>query len=227
MMTAMTLSRVEQWERRSEVPLLLLAVAFLVAYVWPVLDPELPRDARSFLDVVSWTVWAAFAVDFAIRIALADRRGSYILRHWYDVLLVAIPLLRPMRLLRLLAFVRVLNRTAAGSLAGRATAYVIGLAVVAVGLGSVAMLDVERGDPKANITTFGDALWWATSTVTTVGYGDRFPVTLEGRLIAFALMLVGISLVGVVTASVAAWLVANVERPADRADAGPATDQRT
>jgi voltage-gated potassium channel len=112
-------------------------------------------------------------------------------------------------------------------LAGRATAYVIGLAVVAVGLGSVAMLDVERGDPDANITTFGDALWWATSTVTTVGYGDRFPVTLEGRLIAFALMLVGISLVGVVTASVAAWLVANVERPADRTDAAPAADRRT
>jgi hypothetical protein len=54
-----------------------------------------------------------------------------------------------------------------------------------------------------------------------------WPVTLEGRLIAFALMLVGISLVGVVTASVAAWLVANVERPADRADAGPAADRQT
>jgi voltage-gated potassium channel len=215
-MAAMTLSRVEQYERRSEVPLLLLAVAFLVAYVWPVLDPKLDRDVRTFLDAVSWTVWAAFAIDFALRIGLADQRGSYILRHWYDVLLVAIPLLRPMRLLRLLAFVRVLNRTAAGSLAGKATAYVIGLAVVAVGLGAVAMLDVERGDPEANITTFGDALWWATATVMTVGYGDRFPVTAEGRVIAFAVMLVGISLIGVVTASVAAWLIANVERPSDR-----------
>ena len=62
-MSAMTMGGVEKWERRSEVPMLLLALAFLVAYVWPVLDPELPRDARSFLDVVSWTVWAAFAVD--------------------------------------------------------------------------------------------------------------------------------------------------------------------
>jgi len=215
MMSAMTATRVERWERRSEVPMLLLACAFLVAYVWPVLDPELPRDTRTYLDLISWTVWGAFAIDFAIRIALADRRWSYILRHWYDVLLVAIPLLRPMRLLRLLAFVRVLNRTAAGSLAGKATAYVIGLAVVAVGLGSVAVLDVERGDPDANITTFGDALWWATTTVTTVGYGDHFPVTLEGRLLAFALILVGISLVGVVTASVAAWLIANVDRPVE------------
>ena len=86
----------------------------------------------------------------------------------------------------------------------------------AVGLGALSALDAERDAPGATITSFGDAVWWAWATVTTVGYGDRFPVTLEGRLIAFALMLVGISLVGVVTASVAAWLIANVERPADR-----------
>ena len=210
------MSRVEQWERRTEVPLLLLALAFLVAYVWPVLDPEVPRNAKAFFDAVSWTVWGAFAVDFGIRIWLAERRRPYIVSHWYDVLLVVIPLLRPIRLLRLLAFVRVLNRSAAGSLAGKAMTYVIGTAVVAVGLGAVAVLDVERGDPDANITNFGDALWWATTTVTTVGYGDHFPVTWEGRLFAVALMVVGISLVGVVTASVAAWLIANVERPAER-----------
>ncbi len=216
MMNAMTTSRVEQWERRTEVPLLLLATAFLVAYVWPVLDPEMDPTARTYLDAVSWTVWGAFAIDFAIRIRLADRRRSYILRHWYDVLLVVIPLLRPIRLLRLLAFVRVLNRTATGSLAGKATTYVIGTAVMAVALGAVAVLDVEREAQDANITTFGDALWWASTTVTTVGYGDRFPVTLEGRVLAVALMLVGISHVGVVTASVAAWLIANVERPHTR-----------
>ena len=215
-MLGMTMSRVDRWERRTEVPLLLLAFAFLVAYVWPVLDPEMDRDVRTFLDVASWTVWGAFAIDFAIRIALSDRRRSYILRHWYDVLLVVIPLLRPIRLLRLLAFVRVLNRSAAGSLAGKATTYVISIAILSIGLGAVAVLDVERDAPGANITTFGDALWWATTTVTTVGYGDRYPVTLEGRLFAVALMLVGISLVGVVTASVAAWLIANVERPVQR-----------
>ena len=92
----------------------------------------------------------------------------------------------------------------------------IGTAVLSIGLGAVTVLDVERGDSDANITTFGDALWWAATTVTTVGYGDRYPVTLEGRLIAFALMLVGISVVGVVTASVAAWLIASVDRPVKR-----------
>ena len=68
--------------------LLLLAVAFLVAYAWPVLDPEVSGDARTYFDIVSWTVWGAFAIDFAIRIALADPRRSYLVGHWYDVLLV-------------------------------------------------------------------------------------------------------------------------------------------
>jgi voltage-gated potassium channel len=66
---------------------------------------------------------------------------------------------------------------------------------------------VERPIESSNIKSFGDGLWWALTTVTTVGYGDRFPTTTEGRAIAFGLMLVGISLMGVITASVAAWFV--------------------
>ena len=69
-------------------------------------------------------------------------------------------------------------------------------------------VDVERGAHGANITTFGDALWWAMTTVTTVGYGDQFPVTTTGRIVAAALMLVGISLLGLITATVAASFVA-------------------
>lgn len=68
------MTAVERWERRSEVPLLLLAVAFLVAYAWPVLDPRLDPDLRTTLSVVSWTVWVAFAVDFGARLVLAEER---------------------------------------------------------------------------------------------------------------------------------------------------------
>ncbi len=88
---------------------------------------------------------------------------------------------------------------------------------MSVGLGSVAMLDAEQNAPGANITSFGDALWWACSTVTTVGYGDRYPVTTEGRIIAVALMIVGISLLGAITASVATWMVSQVQRDRDNA----------
>ena len=203
---------VERWERRAEVPLLLLALAFLVAYAWPVLDPRIDPTLNTFLSYISWTVWAAFAIDFVVRLVLARDRAQYALRHWYDVALIALPVLRPLRLLRLLAFLRILNRSAAGNLAGRVTTYVIGAAVMAVGLGAVAVLDAEQEAPKANITSIGDALWWAATTVTTVGYGDRYPVTTTGRVIAITLMVVGIALVGAITASIAAWFVTSLDR---------------
>jgi voltage-gated potassium channel len=202
---------VEQWERRSEVPLILLALAFLTAYAWQVLDPSLNNDTSALLSVVSWTVWGAFAADFAIRLALAGERGRYALQHWYDVALIVLPVLRPLRLLRLVALVRILDRSASESLAGRILVYVSGAAALSVGLGALAVLDAEQDAEGANLTTYGDAVWWACTTVTTVGYGDHFPITTTGRVVAVALMVIGIGLVGSVTAAVAAWILGRVD----------------
>ncbi|HHU10657.1 MAG TPA: two pore domain potassium channel family protein [Intrasporangiaceae bacterium] len=208
---------VERWERRVDVPLMLLAFAFLVAYAWPVLNPSLNPDLRTVLTSVSWTVWGAFALDLVVRLTLAEDRGRYALRHWYDVALVLLPMLRPLRLLRLLATLRILDRAATGNLAGQVLVYVGGAAGACVGLGALAVLDAERNQPGANITTFGDALWWACTTVTTVGYGDHFPVTVAGRGVAVVLMIIGIGLVGAVTAAVATWILGRVSE--ERADA--------
>lgn len=217
------MTRVERWERRTEVPLILLAVAFLAAYAWQVLDRTMTHGLSESLSVVSWAVWAAFAADFVIRLALADEWGRYALRHWYDVALIVLPVLRPLRLLRLVALLRVLDRSAAGSLAGRVVVYVSGATSLAVLLGALATLDAEQDAEGANIATFGDALWWACTTVTTVGYGDRFPVTTTGRSVAVVLMLVGIGLVGSVTAAVTSWILgrAEVERRERDDSAGP------
>jgi voltage-gated potassium channel len=83
-------------------------------------------------------------------------------------------------------------------------------AVLVLFVGAVGIFDVERDAPHGNIRTFGDAAWWAITTVTTVGYGDRYPVTNEGRLIAVGLMLTGIAVLGVITASIASWFVGNL-----------------
>ncbi|GAB4009880.1 potassium channel family protein [Nocardioides ultimimeridianus] len=206
------MSRVDRWERKSDIPLLFLAAAFLVAYAWPILEPGVDRDIRTDLSAVSWTVWAAFGIDFTIRIVLAEERWRYARQHWYDVALIALPMLRPLRLLRLLALARILNRAAARNLAERVTVYVVGTAIAAIGLGALAVLDAEQTAPNSNIRSIGDALWWATTTVTTVGYGDRYPVTTTGRLVAVALMFVGIALVGSVTAATATWFVSNLDR---------------
>ena len=100
----------------------------------------------------------------------------------------------------------------------RLTLNCLATTVMALGLGALAVLDAEQDASGANITTFGDALWWSATTVTTVGYGDLYPVTTTGRFVAVALMLVGIACIGAITAGVAAWLVAQVEADA-RAEA--------
>ncbi len=140
------MTKIERWEQRSEIPLLLLALAFLVAYAWQVLDPRLNGGLLDFLELISWAVWAVFLVDFLVRLYLAEQRGRYALSHWYDVALIVLPMLRPLRLLRVLAFARVLNRSASRSLIGRVTTYVAGTAVGAVFLGALAILDVEQFD---------------------------------------------------------------------------------
>ena len=209
-------TRVERWERRAEVPLLLLSFAFVGAYAWTVIDPHLSPTLERFLLAVSWTTWFAFALDFAIRIVLAEHRGRYILRHWYDVLLVTLPMLRALRLLRILGTLRILNRVFQQRLIGRTGAYVAVASVFCIFFGSLAVLDVEQEAPDAQITTFGEALWWAFVTSTTVGYGDLYPVTAAGRVVAVGLMLLGIALLGAVTASMAAWLVSAVEQDRNR-----------
>ena len=128
-----------------------------------------------------------------------------------------------MRLLRLLTLLCFVNRRASSSLRGQVIVYVVGLTSLVLLLSSLAVLDAERGRDGANIDDFGDALWWSATTVTTVGYGDRFPVTGTGRLIAVALMLAAIALLGVVTASFASWLI---ERVAEVEEAGQAATRR-
>jgi len=208
----MNTERLQRWERAVEVPLVLLSLAFLVAWAWPIVDPRMGHDLRTFLLVLSWTVWVAFAGDFAARLTISGDRRMFLRRQWYDVALIALPMLRPLRLLRLVALLRILNRSAMTSLAGRATTYAIGSALLAMTVGSVAVLGAEQGSPGANIKTLAGALWWSVETVTTVGYGDQYPVTDRGRLIGSVLMLVGIALVGVITAATAAWLLGTAGR---------------
>jgi voltage-gated potassium channel len=127
-----------------------------------------------------------------------------------DLISIALPVLRPLRLLRLIVLLRVLNRHATNSLHGRVAVYVGSSTALIIFVAALAVLDAERGKPDANINTFGNALWWAATTVTSVGYGDRFPVTVTGRLVAIGLMIAGVTLLGIVTASIATWLINRV-----------------
>ena len=194
-------------------------VVILALLVVPALLLESRAESpmlRTTAVVANWTIWTAFCVDFAIRWAAA-RRLSFLRQAWFDALLIIIspPVVpdflqgaRSLRALRALRLIRSLAVASMGlKLARRLFGrnkfqYVALLAVALVFLGALAVFSVEAG-VNPTITGYGDALWWAAVTTTTVGYGDVAPVTLEGRIIAVGLMLVGIGVIGVFTATVA------------------------
>ena len=207
-----------RWERVTEWPLMIAAVVFLAAYAVPILNPDLPSWLLDSCRSLSWVTWGIFVVDFAVRLFLADERLRYLIRHWYDVLVIVLP---PAPAAAAAAADPVAVGAepsgadqAAGSggdLCGRGASLLAFCAALAV-------LDVERSNPDANIGDFGDAMWWAVTTMTTVGYGDRYPVTGVGRLVAFALMVGGIALLGTVTATLASWLVETVAAEKEQAE---------
>lgn len=204
----------DRWERRAEWPLAIVAVIFLVVYSVQVLaDPSV--SVRVGLDWVLAIAWLVFAVDYVARLALAPDRGRWFVRHVLDLAIVVLPALRPLRLLRLLVVVAALQRAIGTAIRGRVAVYTVCSAILFLYAASLAIYETERDVPGASIASFGDALWWSVTTVTTVGYGDYSPVTASGRVIAACLMIGGISLIGVVTATIASWIVERVSEGDD------------
>jgi voltage-gated potassium channel len=201
--------RLERWQSHTEWPLATVAVIFLAAYSVRVLAEPQGRTETA-LQLVIWTTWAVFLVDYIARLCLATNRARWFLHHILDLAVVALPLLRPLRLLRLVVLIAALQKAIGGAIRGRVVVYTVCGVVLLVYVASLAILDAERYQQDSKIATFGDALWWSITTITTVGYGDLSPVTDIGRVIAVALMIGGISLVGVVTATLASWIVQRV-----------------
>ena len=210
--------RLQELVRRFEWPMALLAL--LVIPVLVLEDRATTPELREAAVIINWVIWLAFAAEFGIK-WLADGTLAYPRRAWFDFLLVlvtppfgvpdAMQSIRSLRLLRLLRLLRAFAIAAMGfrlaqeHFKQKKFHYVLVVACATVMLGAVAVFALE-GDQNKNIRHFGDALWWAITTVTTVGYGDITPVTPEGRLVAVALMLTGISVIGVFTATLATML---------------------
>lgn len=219
------------FERKSELPLVVLALAMLPVLVIP-LAVGLNSTWQSVFEAIAAAIWVAFALEFLVRLALSRRRWRFILRNWIDVLIISLPFLRPLRIarsgraLRLLRLSRLATFiTRIGEGARRLlTAHQLHYVILATGILTVGaaglIVPIERSGEQTSIQDFGDALWWAFGTVTTVGYGDVVPVTASGRWVAAGLLVCGITLFAAVSANLAAFIL---ERgPASRK--GPAAD---
>jgi voltage-gated potassium channel len=179
----------------------------------------LDAETRRLLQWADTAVCVLFFADFLLSLHRAPNRWRYFFTWGWLDLVSSIPTVevlrwgrlgRLFRLFRLLRGVRA-TRLLAGFLLERRTRSIFLvsslLSVLMIFFASIAVLQFERVDEAANIRDAGDALWWAFVTMTTVGYGDRFPVTGEGRLIGALLMTAGVGLFGTLSGLVAAWFV--------------------
>ncbi|MFC2022854.1 potassium channel family protein [Chloroflexota bacterium] len=189
-------------ERITEAPLLALSFVMIPLLLGPLIWDLSPKEDSTFIALDTF-IWVLFAVDLIIKVAIAQHRFAYLRKHWLEVLIVAVPFLRPLRLLRIFIFG---SRAWVGM---RRLVHIDFLLVYGIGLvilAATVVVSVEASE-NVSISSFADALWWAVVTITTVGYGDMVPVTAAGRAVATVLMLGGIAFFSGVTANLASFIV--------------------
>lgn len=204
----------ENWVGATEHLLDALAVVFLIdlLLIWTL--PDAPNGATLVFNLIAWIVWAGFAVDYFARLIYSRPKPAFVATHKLDLVMVVLPMLRILRVFLLLrkSLASVSTEKIAGS--------IVSLVILVVFVSSFLEWLVERDAPGATITTLRAAFWWAVVTTTTVGYGDYTPVTPPGRLIAMVVMMVGIGLIGTISATVASWFVnrRNASKPSQQVE---------
>lgn len=177
------------------------------------------HSTRTILGYADNAVCALFFADFLYCLATAEKRWKYFRTWGWIDLLSSIPmfdisrwgrLTRVFRIFRVIRGFKATKILATLALERRAHNTILAASLVALLLltfSSMAILQFESV-PEANIKTAEDAVWWAMTTITTVGYGDRFPVTTEGRMVAMFLMCAGVGLFGILSGFLASWFLA-------------------
>ncbi len=200
---------VDRIEQVTKYPMALLGIAWLVVAVI-VLTTDINSSASTALVGTLFVLWAILLVEYLVRLVVTPDRRGYLKRRWVEPATVVVPPFQGWHVVGIEKMSLLLHE---GQLRVESILKHHGLfrvLIAAVGtllLGAWLVLLFEDQAKGSNIHDYPDALWWAIVTVTTVGYGDRYPVTEGGRVVAAVLMLVGIGLIGVLTATVASVFV--------------------
>lgn len=196
---------VSSWKEKSTIPLALLGLLYLVAYSVQVLNDE-NAQLVAHMEIVSLVIWGIYLTDLVLRLVVAENFGKFVRSSWLEILALALPFIRFLRVFRVVLALKAIR----GLVSNRASAagtYLLMLVPLTWFSGAVAVLDAEAGNPEASITDLREALWWSLATITTVGYGDKYPTTLDGQLVAGVLMLTGIALFSAGAGIFASWIL--------------------
>jgi voltage-gated potassium channel len=219
--------KVERWRKHTDTPLTIIAIGSLPVLFLHFVSDRLTSEDTRFILIVDLIVLTAFVFDYTVELALATNKNRYIKTEWLNAVVTitqAIALLpsfgvagifRAARGLRVvLTLARILGIGASASqndgrrlLKEKAASLAFGLAGLTCVTSAVAFTIAEDVGQGRRVESFFDSLWWSASTITTVGYGDIYPITAIGRLIAVFTMLIGVSTLAVVTARIAKFLI--------------------
>jgi voltage-gated potassium channel len=184
----------KQYEKWAAYPLFVLGLLFLAAFAVQVMRIDDPVDQR-FAQIVIPFAWIVFIIDYGIRLALSPHKWKFVRSN--PLMLVAL-LFPPFRVFIVFHVFSLISKNV--PIGSRARTYLLFVTTLTAFIGAILEVFFERQDPNANITSFGNALWWVGETISTVGYGDYYPVTVGGRIVAVFLFVNGVALVSVLTA---------------------------
>ncbi len=207
--------RLRRFEHSTIVPMLVLSVLFVPVLVIPLLCDLTPWQDHVF-QVVDSLIWLCFLTEYATRLVLARDRVHFMATNLVDLAIIALPLIRvvtSIRMVRILQASRIVfaglrGRKLGDDMVSHHSVAAMAFVIVSLSVSAAALVyDVERHAPGSRIHTVGDAFWWAIVTVSTVGYGDFYPVTTAGRVIAGCLMFVGVCTSALIAAAFAAIFI--------------------
>ena len=208
------------WEERSSRPMFVASVLYLLAFAAPIMSTRIQEPYDAYLNIIQMILWGLFAADYCIRLYLAPRR-LYFITH--NLMNLAIVLLPAWRIVSFLAMIHLTTNRQYKRLSELAVK-LFGYTAIFIIMFALAIYSVESSEPGAMIRDLPTAYWWTFTTLATVGYGDVYPVTGIGRVIAVVVMLYGVGMVAVATGALASWIIEKIggreeqEYPATKAD---------
>ena len=208
------------WEERSSTPMFVASVLYLLAFAAPIMSTRIQEPYDAYLNIIQMILWGLFAADYCIRLYLAPRR-LYFITH--NLMNLAIVLLPAWRIVSFLAMIHLTTNRQYKRLSELAVK-LFGYTAIFIIMFALAIYSVESSEPGAMIRDLPTAYWWTFTTLATVGYGDVYPITGIGRVIAVVVMLYGVGMVAVATGALASWIIEKIggreeqEYPATKAD---------
>ena len=208
------------WEERSSRPMFVASVLYLLAFAAPIMSTRIQEPYDGYLNIIQMILWGLFAADYCIRLYLAPRR-LYFITH--NLMNLAIVLLPAWRIVSFLAMIHLTANRQYKRLSELAVK-LFGYTAIFIIMFALAIYSVESSEPGAMIRDLPTAYWWTFTTLATVGYGDVYPITGIGRVIAVVVMLYGVGMVAVATGALASWIIEKIggreeqEYPATKAD---------